>query len=145
MTTLKKGEEIEKIGESGTWTKVKLPMGDVGWIHNDFLRELGPRPLIPSSPAARTSRGRPGATPAPAAAQPEGPAQAVAAKPSKIMLATKEITKMRAEPNLTSKVVLVLKKGREVEKIGQVGQYTKVRLSWGDTGWVLSRSLEKVP
>jgi uncharacterized protein YgiM (DUF1202 family) len=40
---------------------------------------------------------------------------------------------------------LVLKKGREVEKIGQVGQYTKVRLSWGDTGWVLSRSLEKVP
>ena len=57
-------------------------------------------------------------------------------------LETRAVTKMRAEPSSNSKVVLVLKKGRAVEKIGESGEYSKVKLSWGDTGWVLNRSLK---
>ena len=60
-------------------------------------------------------------------------------------MVTKVIAKMREEPSSKAKVALVLKKGREVEKIGQSGGFTKVRLSWGDTGWVWTGSLEKKP
>jgi len=60
-------------------------------------------------------------------------------------MVTKVIAKMREEPASNAKVVLVLKKGREVEKISQSGGFTKVRLSWGETGWVWTRSLEKKP
>jgi uncharacterized protein YgiM (DUF1202 family) len=52
---------------------------------------------------------------------------------------------MRAEPNSNSKAVLVLKKGRRVEKLEESGEFTKVRLSWGDSGWVLTRFLQAVP
>ena len=62
---------------------------------------------------------------------------------AKIFLTTKAVTRMRAEPSSSSKVVLVLKKGRQVEKLGESGAYTKVRLSWGVMGWVLTRSLEE--
>lgn len=58
---------------------------------------------------------------------------------------TQEITKMWAEPNSQSKVLLVLKKGRKVEKLGESGEFTKVRLSWGDSGWVLTRFLQPAP
>jgi SH3-like domain-containing protein len=136
-TTLKKGDQIEKVGESGTWTKVRLPSGEVGWTHSVFLREAIPRADI------RTRK--PEKAPVPAAAKPAEGKKAAVEPPSKVILATKEITKMRAEPNAKSKVVLVLKKGRQVEKLGESGEYTKVRLSWGDTGWVLTESLERVP
>ncbi|NWF57693.1 MAG: hypothetical protein HXY45_23170 [Syntrophaceae bacterium] len=65
--------------------------------------------------------------------------------PSKIILLTREVTKMWAEPTSKSKVVLVLKKGRKVEKLAEFGEFTKVRLSWGDSGWVLTRFLQPVP
>jgi uncharacterized protein YgiM (DUF1202 family) len=159
MTTLKKGEEIEKVGVSGDWTKVKLPSGDIGWVQKDFLREVGPRQSmraaeaprlidqspIPSSPAEKTPPASPGISSAPVAVKPDDAREAAAAQPSKILLLTKVITNMRAEPNPTSNVVLVLKKRREAEKIGESGEYTRVRLSWGTTGWVLTRDLEKVP
>jgi adenine deaminase len=61
------------------------------------------------------------------------------------IILTPDITKMRAEPNLTSKVVLVLKKGRKVEKLGESGEFVRVKLSWGDSGWVLNRLLEPAP
>jgi uncharacterized protein YgiM (DUF1202 family) len=62
----------------------------------------------------------------------------------KSLFATKDITRMRAEPDAKSKVVLVLKKGRRVEKLAESGEFTRVRLPWGDTGWVLTRSLQPV-
>ncbi len=65
--------------------------------------------------------------------------------PSKIILLTREVTKMWAEPTSKSKVVLVLKKGRRVEKLDESGEFTKVRLSWGDSGWVLTRFLQPAP
>lgn len=110
LAVLKKGERVEKVGESGAWTKIKLTTGEVAWVHSDFVQ------------VATTETTR----------------------ETKIFLATKAIVKMRAEPSSNSEVVLVLKKGREVEKIGESGGYTKVRLSWGDTGWVPTRFLERV-
>jgi uncharacterized protein YgiM (DUF1202 family) len=58
---------------------------------------------------------------------------------------TREIAKMWVEPNSKSEVVLVLKKGRKVERLTESGEFTKVRLSWGSSGWVLTRSLQTVP
>jgi len=52
---------------------------------------------------------------------------------------------MRAEPNLQSKVVVVLKKGRKVEKLDESGEFVRIRLSWGDSGWVQKRFLEPAP
>lgn len=66
-------------------------------------------------------------------------------EPTKLIFMTQEVTKMWAEPNSKSKVILVLKKGRNVEKLGESGEFTKVRLPWGDSGWVLTRFLQAVP
>jgi uncharacterized protein YgiM (DUF1202 family) len=65
--------------------------------------------------------------------------------PAKSFFVTKEVTSMRAEPNLKSKVVLVLKKGRKVEKLDESGEFVRVKLSWGDSGWVQKRFLEPAP
>jgi len=158
MTVLKKGEKAEKIGESGIWMKVKLSSGEVAWIHRDFVREMKPGERIPAVPTSPAKEPFPRPSPPDTKASPvaaERPSAPVAAKKgeagkkeaaerSKSILATKAVEKMRAEPSATSKVVLVLKKGREVEKIEESGGYSKVRLSWGDSGWVLTRSLERV-
>ena len=154
LTVLKKGERAERVGVSGIWTKVRLLSGEVVWIHGDFLKEVdsgeassgifsaeaarnngSPRPVKENPAAARDK------VPPVSPVKTESPAGGTA-ESSKMNLETRAITRMRAEPSSNSKVVLVLKKGRAVEKIGESGEYSKVKLSWGDTGWVLNRSLK---
>ena len=43
ITVLGKGERVELVGESGLWTKIKLPSGDTAWIFTAFLKEYYPR------------------------------------------------------------------------------------------------------
>ena len=156
MTVLPKGERVEKIGESGNWTKIKLSSGEDAWVFSDFLRQAsaggmapvleppsaGPSPK-PPSPPAMTPAVKAGVVP-PQARTGEPVKKSVEAA-KKSLFATKDITGMRAEPNANSKVVLMLKKGRQVEKLAESGEFTRVKLSWGDTGWVLTRSLQPVP
>jgi uncharacterized protein YgiM (DUF1202 family) len=146
ITVLPKGERVEKIGESGNWSKIKLPSGMDAWVFSDFLQPAPAAPsAAPSSPAVApppVKMEAPSPTPAAKAAKPAGES---VGGPTKVFFVTKEISKMRADPNLKSKVVLVLKKGRKVEKLKESGEFVKVRLSWGDSGWVQNRFLEPAP
>jgi uncharacterized protein YgiM (DUF1202 family) len=144
---LKKGERVEKTGESGSWTRIRLSSGEDAWVFTDFLQPATSEPS-PTPPALAVQ-------PLPQT-KPEQAQQILIAKPGepdkkeiegggKIIFMTREITKMWAEPNFRSEVVLVLKKGRNVEKLTESGEFTKVRLSWGSSGWVLTRFLQRVP
>jgi SH3-like domain-containing protein len=144
---LNKGERVEKTGESGSWTRIKLSSGQDAWVFTDFLQPATSE-LSPTSPA-------PEVQPSPQT-KPEQAREILLAKAgepdnkgieegAKIILMTREIAKMWAEPNPKSEVVLVLKKGRKVERLTESGEFTKVRLSWGSSGWVLTRSLQTVP
>jgi uncharacterized protein YgiM (DUF1202 family) len=136
---LKKGEQVEKTGESGNWTRIRLSSGKEAWVFTDFLRPAASEPSpAPTAPAVQP----------PPQAKPGQARQSLMAKtgePTKLIFMTQEVTKMWAEPNSKSKVILVLKKGRNVEKLGESGEFTKVRLPWGDSGWVLTRFLQAVP
>jgi SH3-like domain-containing protein len=156
MTVLPKGERVERIGVSGNWTKIRLPSGEDAWVFSDFLQpssSVGVAPVFKPQSEALSSRtlppaAKPSATKAeiaPAKTKTGEPGKKAAAGAAPSRFATKEITKMRAEPDAKSKVVLVLKKGRQVDKLAESGEFTKVRLPWGDTGWVVTRFLETVP
>jgi SH3-like domain-containing protein len=156
VTVLPPGERVEKIGESGNWIKIKIPSGEDAWVFSDFLRPsaaTGVPPVLKPPSGAPSPQPQTTAAMIPAAKAERTPPQAKAGEPAKksaeavkkSFFATKDITRMRAAPNAKSKVVLVLKKGRQVEKLAESGEFTKVRLSWGDSGWVLTRSLQPLP
>jgi hypothetical protein len=50
VTTVKKGDQLEKMGQSGDWCKVKLPSGQTGWVSINLVKE-GAR-TTPSQPSA---------------------------------------------------------------------------------------------
>jgi len=144
---LKKGEQVEKIGESGSWTRIRLSSGKDAWVFTEFLQPAtsGPSPAPPGPAVQPSPQERPGQARKAVAGKAQEPAQKGVEGQAKIIFMTQEITKMWAEPNSQSKVLLVLKKGRKVEKLGESGEFTKVRLSWGDSGWVLTRFLQPAP
>jgi SH3-like domain-containing protein len=146
ITVLPKGERAEKIGESGNWSKIKLPSGMDAWVFTDFLEPASAAPSpVPAAPTVEAPPVKPETPPPPPVAKVAKPAGKSAEGPAKDFFVTKKIARMRAEPNLKSKVVLVLKKGRKVEKLEESGEFVKVRLSWGDSGWVQKRLLEPAP
>jgi uncharacterized protein YgiM (DUF1202 family) len=146
IAVLPKGERVEKIGESGNWSKIKLPSGVDAWVFTDFLQpaSAGPSPISAAATVAPPPV-KPEAPPPPPVAKATQPAGKSVEGPTNGFFVTKEITRMRAEPNLKSKVVLVLKKGRKVEKLDESGEFVRVRLSWGDSGWVQKRFLDPAP
>jgi uncharacterized protein YgiM (DUF1202 family) len=146
ITVLPKGEIVEKIGESGNWSKIKLPSGMDAWAFTDFLQPASAAPsAAPSSPAVAPPPVKPQAPPPPPVAKAAKATGESVEGPTKVFFVTREIARMRAEPNLKSKVVLVLKKGRKVQKLKESGEFVKVRLSWGDSGWVQKRFMKPAP
>ena len=146
VTVLPKGQRAEKIGESGNWSKIKMPSGMDAWVFTDFLEPASAAPSpVPAASTVEPPPAKPETPPPPPVAKVAKPAGKSAEGPAKDFFVTKKITRMRAEPNLKSKVVLVLKKGRKVEKLEESGEFVKVRLSWGDSGWVQKRLLEPAP
>ena len=146
IAVLPKGERVEKIGESGNWSKIKLPSGVDAWVFTDFLQPASAAPSpLPSAPTVAPPPVKTEAPPPPPVAKAAQPAGKSVEGPTKGFFITKEITRMRTEPNLKSNVVLVLKKGRKVEKLDESGEFVRVRLSWGDSGWVQKRFLDPAP
>jgi len=39
ITTIKKGEKVEKLGKSGNWFNVKLPTKETGWVFKELVKE----------------------------------------------------------------------------------------------------------
>jgi len=123
LAVLTKGKQVEKIGQTGQFTKVRVSGGRTGWVASQYLQEVSP-PL--SAPKADTSKMK---------------------EPQKGKMAwiTRDQTPLKEKPSNDSKTITVLKKGRQVEKIGKSGSWSKIRLPWGTVGWVPDSGLEKAP
>jgi uncharacterized protein YgiM (DUF1202 family) len=146
-TVLEQGERVEKTGESGRWTRIKLSTGEDGWVFTDLLKPATSEPssALPAPVIQPPSQAKPVKAKQGLSGKTEKPAPKTVDRPTQEIFMTQEIAKMWAEPDSKSKVLLVLKKGRKVEKLGESGEFTKVRLSWGDSGWVLTRFLQPAP
>jgi curli biogenesis system outer membrane secretion channel CsgG/uncharacterized protein YgiM (DUF1202 family) len=60
----------------------------------------------------------------------------VTAKPPVTYLVTIRAANIRTEANAQSKIIIQLKKGEKVEKLDKTGNWFKIKLGSGDTGWV---------
>jgi hypothetical protein len=100
-----------------------------------------PREIQAASPppAAFPAKGA-----APGAPRPEPGAKAIFPRP-KIFLVTKVNANLREEPSPQSKIILTLKPGRKVEKIGESGNWVQIKI-WGTTiGWLQKELLQETP
>jgi uncharacterized protein YgiM (DUF1202 family) len=155
VTVMPAGEEIQRINRRGFWTQVQTSGGKTGWVFNDFIRrrEAG-KPAIEtkgfaerpsseiSSPATKPSPIEWKKAPAPSPDVLKDSAKRKPQEPSKIFLMTKRKAPMMTAPSAKSKLIYVLREGRKVEKIGESTGWTKVKVAWGDMGWVSSNLLE---
>jgi SH3-like domain-containing protein len=64
---------------------------------------------------------------------------------SKIFLITKKNASLHDRPSTQSKLMLIFKPGRKVEKIAESGNWVQVRIWETTTGWVLKDFLEEAP
>lgn len=158
VTVLPKGEEVQRINQRGLWIQVQTPGGKTGWIFNEFLRK---REVAKSVIEKKGFAERPSAkipppvtkppslqwkqTPAPSPEVLKASGKRKSEEPQKIFFRTKRKAPMMTAPSAESKLIYVLRQGRKVEKIGGTSGWMKVKMSWGDTGWVASNLLEKVP
>jgi hypothetical protein len=106
-----------------------------------------PRPKeTPASPTAAP----PTPAPSPAkeivsrASRPEPAAKAISPQP-KIFLITKRNANLREGPSDRAKIILTLKPGRKVEKIGESGSWVQIRIWETTTGWVQKELLQEAP
>lgn len=121
VVTLAKGKQVYKLEEKEGFTKVQIPGGKSGWVASRYLEET-----ITSSPKEKAE-----------------PAKAKEVKAQKVTLVTKDKAPLKGKPSEDSQTITILRKGREVERIGKSGSWTKVKLSWGTEGWVADSLLEK--
>jgi hypothetical protein len=96
--------------------------------------KLSYRPAKALTPVA------PGRTPAPAGQSGPGQVRTDTAETSFVVLLKN--SNVRAEPNTRSKIIVTLRKGEKLAKIGDSGTWVNVRLPSGETGWIL-KSLVK--
>ena len=51
VAILGKREKVDKVGESGPWTNIRMPSGDTAWIFTAFLKEYSSQITIPANPS----------------------------------------------------------------------------------------------
>ncbi len=152
ISILRKGREVEKIGESGRWIKVRTPWQKTGFMRGDSLQGRQPqqRPGSTSElrvPGEREFKIFAGRT-SPAFANQSPPLHAAEEgkleTQDRVILVTRENVHMRQEPSSAGKVISILRKGREVEKISESGGWVEVISPWEKIGFIRSSSLGKV-
>jgi len=140
ILVIDKGTKLEKIDETEGWINVKLSGGDYGWVFGKLLSDL------PSREPEESLTSSTDITPSPPdriASTPERPAKSAEVVKAGEMR-TLRVCRLREEPSTNSKIILVLKKGREVEKIGGAGGWVNVKLPWGDSGWIKAELLREI-
>jgi hypothetical protein len=73
------------------------------------------------------------------------PGASVTSPKPKIFLITKMNAGLREEPSSQSKIILTLKPGRKVEKIGESGNWVRIRIWETTTGWLQKELLGEAP
>jgi uncharacterized protein YgiM (DUF1202 family) len=80
----------------------------------------------------------------PGASRTEPAAKVVSPKP-RIFLITKRNANLREGPSDQSKIILTLKPGRRMEKIGDSGNWVQIRIRETTTGWAQKELLQEAP
>jgi uncharacterized protein YgiM (DUF1202 family)/curli biogenesis system outer membrane secretion channel CsgG len=96
-----------------------------------------PKPTPPPAPVTPPPKPE-AASPPPSILAPKEAEAAVAPPPSPPVtyLVTIKAANVRTEANAQSKIITQLKKGEKVEKLGKSGNWFKIKLTSGETGWV---------
>jgi hypothetical protein len=76
--------------------------------------------------------------------RPEQTRKAASPQP-KTFFVTQKNTNLREQPSSHSKIILTLKPGRKVEKIGESGNWVRVKIWETTTGWILKDLLQEAP
>ncbi len=94
-------------------------------------RELPPTAETPPPPAAPPERAA--AKPDPAKTEQKvGPEKA----PAVIQAIASKNARVRAEPNTSGRIIVIFQNPTKVQKLGQTGDWVKVKLPSGEIGWV---------
>ena len=120
ITSLERGAKLHIIGQSGSWRKVKLASGAVGWVRGDLLETT-------------VSRGQQLAA-APPAATPES-------RPPKAFVSDDSVN-VRMGPGAGHERVGQLDRGTTVWVIDSRGEWRKVKYGDGNGGWVAEHLLK---
>ncbi len=96
-----------------------------------------PKPTLPPAPVTPPPKPE-AASPFPSILAPKEAQAAVAPplSPPVTYLVTIKAANVRAEANAQSKIIIQLKKEEKVEKLGKSGNWFKIKLTSGETGWV---------
>ncbi len=113
--SLKKGETVQYLGDSGNWAMV-LYKGDIGFVHSNYL--------------TRPTTGGGGSTPVPT--------------PTEYRVATTAVNVRTGPSSVKYPAVGYLNKGEAVQYLGASGDWSKV-LFKGKVGYVYSKYLVKQP
>jgi SH3-like domain-containing protein len=135
LSVLKQGDEVEKVGEAKDWTQVRLRhTGRLGWINSVYLASRpGPTPPVAGKDSTVT------------------PHLATPHRSQPILYVTVDRLSLRAGPGLDTPRLSVLNRDEEVEKVGEVEDWTRVRvkrnghLGWINTPYLASRRGSRVP
>lgn len=111
--------------------------------------EVTPAPPPPPQVPPPVKEAQPPVAPAPVPAPPPPPEpKKEEVKPTPAAMAVYVITlknaNVRSEPDLKSRIIITLKKGTKVEKIGQTGEWVHVKLASGKTGWIFHELVKEV-
>ena len=132
-------DEYAKEFEEKLQQKTAPPSKEIPPVAVPSKAETAPSPMSKGTPGEASSTLEPlvAKTLPGIKAEPTAPA-----KPPVRYLVITKTANLRAEGDIKSKVLAILKKGEKVEKLEESGNWFKVELSSGKTGWV-SKSLVK--
>ncbi len=102
-----------------------------------------PPPMVPPSPPP-VKEVQPPVAPPPPAPEPKKEEVKPAPAPVAVYVITLKNANVRSEPDLKSKILVTLKKGTKVEKIGQTADWVHIKLSSGKTGWIFHKLVKEV-
>ncbi|USK62196.1 N-acetylmuramoyl-L-alanine amidase [Peribacillus asahii] len=125
ITSLVKNTKVTVLSVKGSWSQVRTPSNQVGWVANTYLTE--------SKSASK-----------PVDSSPQLPATS---KPStsNIGIVNTSGLNVRTLPSTNGKVIASLSKNTTVSTLAVNGNWTQIKMSNNQTGWVASRYLITSP
>ncbi len=146
---------LQKEGEQSLYAEITLQSPRI--LEDTLLKEFEKAflsktkkkieaPPPPSSPPTAKESATPAEPPAPAPPKTAVESQPEAGeKAAPFYLVTLKNARIRSQPNPNSKILMTLSAGRKLEKIGQEGEWFKVKLSSGENGWIYKGVVKEAP
>ncbi|MFQ5903659.1 MAG: SH3 domain-containing protein [Candidatus Binatia bacterium] len=155
LTQAKMGDQLEILGEKGSWYHVRLPNGEEGWINKRLTSSERVLPLAEQKGAGVTEGVKTEAVPTDTKEEEESRVAAIKPEMKKEVF-TEELSPqewiivrippdpfgekkevdVREGPGTSYKSIAKVKDGNRLAKIGKGEEWYKVRLSNGTEGWI---------